>query len=106
MIYNKLIRDKIPMIIKKDKKECDVIVLEESAYKKALNEKLLEEAKELIQATSKNEQIEELADLYEVLDAILKVHKIGKSAVNEVRRKKRREKGAFNDKIYLKEVRK
>lgn len=104
MIYNKLIRDNIPSMIRKDHKECDVVRLDESTYEQALNDKLNEEVNEFIKATNKTDQIEELADVYEVLDAILKVHHIGKSAVDQKRKEKRREKGAFNQRVYLKEV--
>lgn len=98
--YNKLVRDKIPQIIEKSGKEVIFKTLAMSEYKKALNNKLIEEIKEY----SKSKSIEELADIEEVILAILKVRKISKSEFDKIRLRKVRERGAFNKRIKLLKV--
>ena len=58
-VHNKLVRDKIPEIIIKDNRKPYVRVLNDEEYKKALEDKLLEECKEVINSNGK-ERIEEL----------------------------------------------
>ncbi|MEC9485032.1 MAG: nucleoside triphosphate pyrophosphohydrolase [Candidatus Izemoplasma sp.] len=104
MIYNKLVRDKIPQIIRKDHRECESEILSLDAYKEALKDKLIEETQELKEATNHDEMIEELADIYEVLETILMQEAIDKRMVDKKRIQKNIDKGAFEDRILLKEV--
>lgn len=67
---------------------------------KELDKKLFEEAHEFIEEHS----VEELADLTEVILAIMKAKNISKEQVEEARRIKNNKKGSFNDKIYLIDV--
>lgn len=62
-IYNKLVRDKIPEIIEKSGKKCSFEILSGDEYIQKLDEKLNEELQEYYQ----DKNIEELADLMEVL---------------------------------------
>jgi predicted house-cleaning noncanonical NTP pyrophosphatase (MazG superfamily) len=68
--YNKLIRDKIPEIIRFSGKEFKVEVMSEDDYRKALLNKLVEEAQEA-QKTEPNKLAVELSDLLEVVDAVI-----------------------------------
>lgn len=104
MKYNKLVRDKIPKIIRGDHRECDIEVLEDKVFAKALKEKLIEEAKEFKDAVNNEDIIEELADIYEVIEAFLIHEKIDKRQIDQRRIKKNIRKGAFEDKIKLIEV--
>ena len=80
-IYNKLVRDKIPNIIK-EKGETPIIkTLNEIEYKKELENKLYEEYKEVIESNG-NDRIEELADMLEVIKALAKLEKNLGEAVN------------------------
>ena len=96
--YNKLVRDKIPDNI-------DNIVgrkatwrtMYDEEYIKELNKKLLEESHEFIEEND----FEELADIMEVIESIMKVKKITWEDVKEKQEKKRDEKGGFENKIYL-----
>lgn len=94
--YNKLVRDKIPEYL--DKKgisyEKRIASLEE--YKIELIKKLEEETSEFSEAGS----IEELADVIEVVEALKKLP--GYENVEEIRKQKAEERGAFNEKIILK----
>ena len=69
-------------------------------YDKALDDKLTEELNEY----KEDHSIEELADLMEVVTAIMKFRKISIDELKSTMDKKRAKKGGFNDKIYLKEI--
>ena len=72
-IYNKLVRDKIPEIIKEnDNKDCKIRVLNNEEYLEELNKKLQEEVKEYLESG----EVEEVADIEEVLRAILKAKEV------------------------------
>jgi len=104
LIYGKLIRDRIPEIIAAQGKEHSVIVLAEDAYREALAAKLLEEAKEVdeaVQAGDRYEIIKELADLSEVIDALLNAMRISEEEMRGVQMKRREERGGFDDRLWL-----
>lgn len=99
--YNKLVRDKIPDNIDNEPgRKCKYKILDNSEYLKELNKKIIEEAYEFIEQNS----IEELADLCEVLNAIMKLKGYSIEQVEKEMALKRNKKGAFNDKIYLEYV--
>lgn len=97
-IFNKLVRDKIPEIIKeKDNKTCTTEILDDDKYLEELNRKLQEELKEYLESG----KLEELADLEEVLRAILKVKKVDYNNFEKIRKDKVEKRGAFDKKIFL-----
>lgn len=98
--HHKLIRDRIPEIIRHAGGECKVKTLSKSEYQQALLNKLVEEAQEAAQADSEH-LVEELADIYEVIDAILAYLEIERSSVFEKQEQKRQEKGGFVRKLRL-----
>lgn len=100
-IYNKLVRDRIPENINSmEGRKCNFKVLNNNDYLKELDKKLLEEAHEFIEEHS----IEELADLVEVIFAIMKNRNISIEDVENAREVKNNKKGSFNDRIYLIDV--
>lgn len=100
-IYNKLVRDKIPEIImQNDGKECHTKVLNDTEYLEALNTKLQEELKEYLESGA----VEELADLEEVLRAILDAKKVSFAEFENIRQSKVNKRGAFKNKIFLESV--
>ena len=99
-IYNKLVRDKIPDIIKSDNKTCLTKVLDDEEYLSSLNTKLQEEMKEYLESG----KVEELADLEEVLRAILDVKKVSYEDFEKIRLEKVSKRGAFKKKIFLESV--
>lgn len=102
-IYNKLVRDQIPNIIK-EKGETPVIrALNEDEYKKALEEKLYEEYKEVI-AASGEERLEELADMLEVIKTLARLENKDLNDIIMRANKKSVKRGAFNEKIFLEKV--
>lgn len=100
-IYNKLVRDKIPENINSmNDRKCNYKILTEEEYIQELDKKLFEEAHEFIEEHS----VEELADLMEVIFAIMKVKNISMKELENTRELKNNKKGSFNDKIYLIDV--
>lgn len=97
---NKLVRDRIADIICQSGKQCEVAVMPEAEFRQALREKLLEEAGEVAAASSEN-LVSELADLQEVIDALLRVYGIEREAVVKEQRRKRTERGGFEQRLRL-----
>ena len=99
--YNKLVRDKIPENIDREQgRKCKYRILDDTEYLKELNRKVLEEANEFIEENS----IEELGDLIEVINAIMKLKGYNMKEVEKVMKSKEYKKGAFNNKIFLEYV--
>ena len=99
--YNKLVRDKIPEIIKSNgAKAVNITVLDDESYLKALNIKLQEELSEYLASG----EIEELADLEEVLRAILDTKQTSYQTFEDIRLSKVQKRGAFKEKIFLESV--
>lgn len=99
-VHNKLVRDRIPEIIEASGKYCVTEVLPNDAYIQALDAKLSEELTEYQQSKS----LEELADLLEVMGAVVKARGYTWDDLTRVRKEKRAQRGAFDQKIFLKEV--
>ena len=99
-VHNKLVRDRIPEIIEASGRTCITEVLPEDAYIQALDAKLSEELAEYQQSKS----LEELADLLEVMGAVVKARGYTWDELTRVRKEKRAQRGAFEQRIFLKEV--
>ena len=99
-VHNKLVRDRIPEIIEASGRTCITEVLPEDAYIQALDAKLSEELAEYQQSKS----LEELADLLEVMGAVVKARGYTWDDLTRVRKEKRAQRGAFDQRIFLKEV--
>ena len=100
MRYDKLVRDKIPEIIKKKELTPVTHIAEDKEYWKKIKEKLREEVDEFLNESNK----EELSDILEVIYAICKFKNFDKEELEDIRKKKVEERGGFKDKIILEEV--
>lgn len=98
--YRKLVRDKIPEIIENAGKTCTTEVLSDAEYLQMLDMKLEEELKEYYQ----DKNLEELADLMEVIFAVAEARGYSIAELEQVRKKKANERGGFKQKIFLKQV--
>lgn len=103
-IYNKLVRDKIPEIILKQGKAVAFHALEGDELKKALKEKLIEEAQELLNAVTEEEIAEELVDVTDVLFTIQGIYGISYGKLMDISLKKSMEKGEFKKGYFLESV--
>ncbi len=99
--YNKLVRDRIPEIIKTSGKKCVVEILSDEDFLKMIDAKLDEELAEY----HKDQNIEELADLLEVIRAAAIARGYSLAELESVRAEKAAKRGGFEKKILLKEVR-
>ena len=95
--YHKLVRDRIPEIIEADGKICVCETLSDEDY---LDQKLNEELAEYQESKS----LEELADLLEVMQDVVKAHGWTLEELEQVRADKASKRGGFEKKILLKKV--
>lgn len=95
--YNKLVRDRIPEIIQAKGDSCEIEILSDEEYLKLIDAKLDEELAEY----HKDQNIEELADLLEVIHAAAIARGYTLDQLEAVRAKKADERGGFEKKILL-----
>lgn len=99
--FNKLTRD----FVKKNFDEAGAPIkcekLTGDALLKALKEKLLEEAQEVLDAKNQSELIEELADVQEVMQVLIKKASISTQEIADVQEKKRNKKGSFENGLFI-----
>ena len=100
MKYNKLVRDRIPEIIRQRGDVPVTHIADDAEYWKKLKEKLREEVEEF----SKDGSEEELADILEVIYAICDFRKIDREKLELARKRKAKERGGFKSKIILDET--
>ena len=100
-VYNKLVRDNIPEIIMNDGEYPVIRVLSDEEYKRELERKLLEEYKEVIEATDRENRLEELADMLEVMRSLADVEGASLEEVIEIMETKKSKRGGFVRKIFL-----
>ena len=98
--YNKLVRDRIPEIIESSGKTCSIAILSEADYLRLVDLKLDEELAEY----HKDQNIEELADLLEVVRAVAHARGYTLDDLERVRAEKAAKLGCFEKRILLKEV--
>lgn len=97
----KLVRDHIPRIIRESGRDPVVRAYSEEEYARALDDKLREELEEYLESG----EVEELADLQEVLLAILHCRGVAERDFQALRLNKRERNGGFAERICLLEVR-
>lgn len=100
----KLVRDRIPDLIAEPGSEVEVLTLNRKDHITALKDKLQEEVAELLRATSREEIIDEIADVKEVLDALILKLAISQTEVDEAKRNKCFKNGGFDRGLFLKTV--
>lgn len=98
--HHKLVRDRIPEIILSTGKRPVCETLEEDVYIAALEKKLLEEANEYLNDPS----YEEMADLMEVLEAIVKARRFDQEKLLNIKNAKAAARGGFEKRIFLHSV--
>jgi predicted house-cleaning noncanonical NTP pyrophosphatase (MazG superfamily) len=96
-VYNKLVRDRIPEIIKEAGKNACIRIADEAEYKHLLRQKLLEEANEFLESGSP----EELADILEVVAALGGTYGLSFADLVKMAEEKRMDRGGFEERIVL-----
>lgn len=100
IVYNKLVRDNIPEIIEADGKTCEIEILSDDEYIKMIDAKLDEELAEY----HKDQKLEELADLLEVIQAAAIARGYSIEELEALRTEKAEKRGGFEKRIFLKSV--
>ena len=98
--YNKLVRDRIPEIIAATGQRCKTRILDREEYLAKLEEKLSEELAEYQQSQS----LEELADLLEVMAAVVDAKGCTWQELVAIQEQKRAKRGGFDQRILLESV--
>ena len=101
--YGKLVRDRIPEIIEQAGKSAAWRELSADEFRIALRAKILEEAQELVDAPD-DALLPELADLAEVIDALLAIYDLTGDNLAAERQRKNAERGAFTNRVFLESV--
>lgn len=97
-LMSKLVRDGIPEVIRQSGREPAVSRLSGEKLRLALKEKLVEEALELKEA---DDIYEELADVLEVVDAVIQQYGIDRLKLEKVKNEKHERVGGFSKGYYL-----
>lgn len=97
---DKLIRDKMPNILRDMGVSVSMHVMEHGEYIQALKKKLLEEANEVLESKTENELREELADIIEVVLTLIQASGFEYQQIDQCRLQKREAKGGFEQRIY------
>ncbi len=95
--YNKLVRDKIPQLIEQQGEKAHIQILDEKEYTKELLKKLNEEVNEYLES----QDVEELADILEVIYAICESKTITLDELEKRRLEKFYKRGGFSQRIFL-----
>lgn len=98
--YNKLVRDKIPSIIEGNGETPVTRILNDEEYLNELNTKLQEEVNEYFA----DGNVEELADIVEVIYGLLDAKGVTIEEFEKIRVGKVEKRGAFKERIFLKSV--
>ncbi|GAA3663788.1 nucleoside triphosphate pyrophosphohydrolase [Asaccharospora irregularis] len=97
-VYDKLVRDRIPEIIESSGNKCDIEVVSDEVALDYLYKKLNEEVSELIE----DKNLEEIADVMEVLFAIASKYGYNEKDVLDKRDEKKSARGGFENNLVLK----
>jgi predicted house-cleaning noncanonical NTP pyrophosphatase (MazG superfamily) len=100
--FDKLVRDKIPEVIKENGEEPTIYVADGDEYPDRLVEKLTEEVAEY----RESRETDEVADILEVVHAIRRQHGLTEEELQEIRAEKANDRGRFEEGIILKRVEK
>ena len=95
--YEKLVRDRIPQIIEAEGYTPNIRILSDDEYSDALRNKLTEEVKEYLS----DRNVEELADILEVIYALAWAHGLLPESLEQIRKTKEEERGGFEKRLWL-----
>ncbi len=100
-VYDKLVRDRIPEVIRENGDVPETHVADGAAFRRRLAEKLVEESVEF----NESGDVEELADVLAVVNALCDVSGVDRTELERIERRKADERGGFEERIVLDRVR-
>ncbi|MBC3803140.1 hypothetical protein GH808_01605 [Acetobacterium fimetarium] len=95
--YNKLVRDKVPEIIRESGRACEYKILGQSEIRTALKDKLLEKAQVFMNSPSEDE----LSDIYELLETIVEAFDYEPLHIDYLKIQNKENKGSYSEKVFL-----
>ncbi|MFD9270766.1 hypothetical protein ACFWB1_23880 [Streptomyces goshikiensis] len=98
VLHGKLVRDRIPQIIRADGAEPEVYVADPAEYRQRLRAKLTEEVAEYMEA-DETDAPEELADVLEVAFALAVDLGVDPAQLEKIRAAKAEQRGGFAERI-------
>ncbi len=101
--YHKLVRDRIPEIIRSNGEEPITRILTDEEYKIELERKLNEEYHEVMDASGRD-RVEELADMLEIIRYLAQLENSTLEEVIAIAKEKGDKRGTFEKKIFLEKV--
>lgn len=99
--YNKLIRDRILEVIEEAGEKPYFRTLKKEEYVEEIKKKILEEAKELIEAEDEKEVVNEIIDIQELIDVFISEIYLTKSQLRKLQKEKNKKKGGFKKRLFL-----
>jgi len=99
--YNKLIRDRILEIIEGAGEKPYHRILKKSEFQKEIKKKILEEASELLRAKTKEDVVNEIVDIQELIDVLAAELRVKKLDIRRAQSKKNQARGGFKKKLFL-----
>ncbi len=99
--YNKLVWDSVPDLIREKGKECEIRTLDDDEFEIEILKKVEEEASALPETASRQELIDELADVVTCVEYIKSIKKITELELADALERHSRKKGRFENRSYL-----
>jgi predicted house-cleaning noncanonical NTP pyrophosphatase (MazG superfamily) len=99
--YNKLVWDNVPDLIKEKGKDCEVRELDDDEFEIEIMKKVEEEASALPECTSRQELIDELADVVTCVEYLKSIKGITELELADALERHSRRKGRFEKRNYL-----
>lgn len=99
--YNKLVRDKM---VERSEATGSIVhwqKLNDTDFEQALRIKCMEEAEEIFSAGTKQDLLEELADMLEIMNAFCDIYEVTLQDVVAIQKEKYQERGGFKDHIFI-----
>ena len=99
--YNKLVRDKM---VERSEATGSIVhwqKLNDKDFEQALRIKCMEEAEEIFSAGTKQDLLEELADMLEIMNAFCDIYEVTLQDVVAIQKEKYQERGGFKDHIFI-----
>ena len=100
LLFDKLVRNGVPKLVYEENGDLNYFHLKGEKCINVLKDKLLEEAQEVVDAESIDDVADEIGDVLDVLNALVKALKINKRQLKKIHRKKYRTKGGFKKGVF------
>ncbi len=102
--FEKLVRDKVKDLLEEKGIAVKAQALDEATYQEIIKDKLKEEVNELIAVNSPEKMMEEIADIFEVLEAYIAAFHLDSQLIKRIKYKKHDDRGGFYKRIFIQSI--